>query len=104
MFVFKYHQLVLEIAISLHFVETNQLEDPRQQWHEEQERMLKDYLHRGALDLEVSYSVLVLHCWVFLYTVKFFFLHVKEVNIVNFYSSVNCVGVIFCVASSNRKV
>lgn len=35
------------------FVETNQLEDPRQQWHEEQEQMLKDYLHRGALDLEV---------------------------------------------------
>ena len=36
------------------FSETNQLEDPRQQWHIEQEQMLKDYLVTAQDDLEVN--------------------------------------------------
>ena len=35
------------------FSETNQLEDPRQIWHEEQELMLKEYVSRGEVDIEV---------------------------------------------------
>ena len=35
------------------FLENNQLEDPRQQWHEEQQSMLRDYLQRNEHDIEV---------------------------------------------------
>ena len=34
---------------------SNQLEDPRQQWRQEQHRMLKDYLVVANTDLEVFY-------------------------------------------------
>ena len=37
----------------MYISETNQLEDPRQQWHIEQEQMLKDYLVTAQDDLEV---------------------------------------------------
>lgn len=42
--------------------ETNQLEDPRQQWRKEQELMLKDYLVTAKDDLDVSYSYLLVFC------------------------------------------
>jgi len=35
-------------------VETNQIEDPRLKWREEQERMLKEYLADASQDLAVS--------------------------------------------------
>lgn len=34
--------------------ETNQIEDPRLKWREEQERMLKEYLEDASQDLAVS--------------------------------------------------
>jgi len=34
--------------------ETNQIEDPRLKWREEQERMLKEYLADASQDLAVS--------------------------------------------------
>ena len=46
--------------------ETNQLEDPRQQWHIEQEQMLKDYLVTAQDDLEVIIAAefIFLSVWV----------------------------------------
>jgi len=40
--------------------ETNQLEDPRLQWREEQERMLKEYLTHAHEDLAVSCLLVIL--------------------------------------------
>jgi len=36
------------------YVDTNQIEDPRLKWREEQERMLKEYLEDASQDLAVS--------------------------------------------------
>lgn len=36
------------------YTETNQIEDPRLKWREEQERMLKEYLEDASQDLAVS--------------------------------------------------
>ena len=53
------HVCAIEVRITvfklwlLIFSETNQLENPRQQWHVEQEQMLKDYLVTAQDDLEV---------------------------------------------------
>lgn len=37
-------------------IESNQLEDPRQQWREQQEMMLKEYLVTAQDDLQVTLS------------------------------------------------
>lgn len=42
------------VKFSVVNIETNQLEDPRQQWRKEQELMLKDYLVTAKDDLEVG--------------------------------------------------
>ena len=47
---------LFQACISSFFsTENNQLEDPRQQWHAEQQLMLRDYLQRNGRDIEVCY-------------------------------------------------
>jgi len=41
-------------CVVLLYAETNQIEDPRLKWREEQERMLKEYLEDASQDLAVS--------------------------------------------------
>ena len=51
----------LHMTISLG---TNQLEDPRQEWKNEQMSMLKNYLKHAEQDLQVSKYSLTLPCLV----------------------------------------
>jgi len=37
------------------YVETNQIEDPRQKYRDEQEQMLKEYIKEASQDLAVSF-------------------------------------------------
>ena len=53
-------ELLVQLVIALHYcvyAETNQIEDPRLKWREEQERMLKDYLADASQDFAVSLSM-----------------------------------------------
>jgi len=41
-----------------HSNESNQFEDPRQQWHQQQQDMLKDYVTRGEIEMEEQHKIL----------------------------------------------